>query len=104
ARLEQPGWNTAEFDDAKWQPVMPRAAPSARIVAQAMQPIRNVEAIQTKAVAKLNDTTYVFDLGRNISGVIRGGDQQPAADPRRRQPHGLLHAQRRGAGGAGKIG
>lgn len=78
ARLEQPGWNTADFDDAKWKPVMPRAAPSARIVAQALQPIRNVEAVPTKAVAKLNDTTYVYDLGRNISGVSQLRAQGPA--------------------------
>lgn len=69
ARLEQPGWNTADFEDAKWKAVLPRAAPSPHIVAQALPPIRNVEAIPTQALAKLNDTTYVFDLGRNIAGV-----------------------------------
>jgi alpha-L-rhamnosidase len=90
ARLEQPGWNTADFDDAKWKPVMPRAVPSARIVAQAMQPIRNVEAIPTKAVVKLNDTTYVFDLGRNISGVSQLRAQGPAGTVLH-----LKHAERR---------
>ena len=78
ARLEQPGWNTADFDDAKWKPVIPRAAPSANIVAQAVQPIRNVEMIPTKALAKLNDTTYVFDLGRNIAGVSQIRAQGPS--------------------------
>ena len=78
ARLEQPGWNTADFDDAKWKPVIPRAAPSANIVAQAVQPIRNVEMIPAKALAKLNDTTYVFDLGRNIAGVSQIRAQGPS--------------------------
>jgi alpha-L-rhamnosidase len=78
ARLEKPGWNTTDFDDAKWKPVIPRAAPSSRIVAQALQPIRNVEAIPTKSLAKLNDTTFVFDLGRNISGVSQLRAQGPA--------------------------
>ncbi len=69
ARLEQLNWNMAEFDDSGWKSVANRAAPSANIVAQAMHPIRNVIAIPAKSVNKINDTVYVFDLGRNISGV-----------------------------------
>ena len=69
ARLEQPGWNTADFDDTKWKNVYYRSAPSANIVTQAMHPIRNVEKISAKTIRKFNDTTYLFDLGRNISGV-----------------------------------
>ena len=78
ARLAQPGWNTAGFDDAKWKEVILRDAPSANIVAQALVPIRNVERIPTKTVTKLNDTTYVFDLGRNIAGVSEVTVQGPA--------------------------
>jgi alpha-L-rhamnosidase len=69
ARLEQPGWNTTDFDDSKWKDVYFRSAPSSNIVAQAMHPIRNVEKITAKSIRKFNDTTYLFDLGRNISGV-----------------------------------
>lgn len=69
ARLEQPGWNMPDFDDAKWKNVYYRSAPSANIVAQAMHPIRNVEEIRSKSIRKFNDTTYLFDLGRNIAGV-----------------------------------
>lgn len=69
ARLEQPGWNTANFDDQQWKEVSLRAAPSSNIVSQLMHPIRNVETIPAKSVKKMNDSTYVFDLGRNISGV-----------------------------------
>lgn len=69
ARLEQPGWNTVSFDDTKWSHAVVRAAPSQQIVAQVLQPIRRVEAIKAKSITKFNDTTYVFDLGRNIAGV-----------------------------------
>jgi alpha-L-rhamnosidase len=69
ARLEQPGWNTTDFDDSKWKDVYFRSAPSSNIVAQAVHPIRNVEKITAKSIRKFNDTTYLFDLGRNISGV-----------------------------------
>jgi len=71
ARLEQPGWNTVDFDDSKWNGISLRAAPSKNIVSQAMHPIRNVETIPAVSLKKFNDTTYVFDLGRNIAGVTK---------------------------------
>jgi alpha-L-rhamnosidase len=71
ARLEQAGWNTANFDDSKWKGVIYRSAPSQNIVAQALHPIRNVEEIPAVSIKKFDDTTHVFDLGRNISGVVQ---------------------------------
>jgi alpha-L-rhamnosidase len=71
ARLVQKGWNTVNFDDSKWQGITLRAAPSQNIVSQVMHPIRNVEEIPVKTMRKLSDTSYVFDLGRNIAGVSR---------------------------------
>jgi alpha-L-rhamnosidase len=71
ARLEQPGWNTISFDDSKWKHVIYRAAPSNNIVAQAMHPIENVEEVPVKTYNKINDTNYVYDLGRNIAGVSK---------------------------------
>jgi len=69
ARLEQSGWDTPDFDDKKWNGVSNRQAPSPNIVSQAMQPVRNVEQIVCKTMRKINDTTYIFDMGRNIAGV-----------------------------------
>ncbi|CCH02681.1 alpha-L-rhamnosidase [Fibrella aestuarina BUZ 2] len=69
ARREQPGWNTAAFVDSTWKEVAYRAAPSTNIVAQAMHPIRNVEAIPAKRITRINDTVFVYDLGRTIAGV-----------------------------------
>lgn len=69
ARLEQPGWNTAAFADSAWKDVAYRAAPSTNIVAQAVHPIRNVEAIPAKRITRINDTVFVYDLGRTIAGV-----------------------------------
>ncbi|UKT65390.1 glycoside hydrolase family 78 protein [Pedobacter mucosus] len=71
ARLEQKGWNTADFDDSKWRGISLRAAPSKNIVSQMMHPIRNVDEIAVKTMRKFNDSTYLFDLGRNIAGVTR---------------------------------
>ncbi|PSL47895.1 alpha-L-rhamnosidase [Chitinophaga niastensis] len=71
ARLEQPGWNTTAFDDSKWKDVIYRSAPSSNIVSQQLHPIENVEEITAKNMVQLNDSTWVFDLGRNIAGVSK---------------------------------
>ncbi|WP_165043562.1 glycoside hydrolase family 78 protein [Dysgonomonas sp. ZJ709] len=71
ARLEQKGWNTPSFDDSQWRGVGYRGAPSQNIFSQQMQPIRNVETIPAKTIKQLNDSTYIFDLQRNIAGVTK---------------------------------
>jgi len=68
-RLTQPGWNTTGFDDSKWKNSIPVGTPSSNIVAQSLQPIRDVETIPAKKMTKINDSHYIFDLGRNIAGV-----------------------------------
>ncbi|MFL5743312.1 MAG: family 78 glycoside hydrolase catalytic domain [Niastella sp.] len=78
ARLEQPGWSEAAFDDSKWKEVIYRATPSANIVAQVMQPIRVIDTIPARSVYAFNDTTFVFDLGRNIAGISRLAVNAPA--------------------------
>lgn len=69
ARLEQPGWNTPEFDDKKWKNASCTSAPSPLIVSQQMHPIRDVEELRPAKMIKLSDSIYLFDLGRNIAGV-----------------------------------
>ncbi|PWG78642.1 alpha-L-rhamnosidase [Pararcticibacter amylolyticus] len=69
ARKELSGWSSANFDDSKWRGVNLRSAPSQNVVAQALHPIRNVEKIPAKSAKQMNDSTWLFDLGRNIAGV-----------------------------------
>ncbi|MES2378807.1 MAG: glycoside hydrolase family 78 protein [Bacteroidota bacterium] len=72
ARLEQPGWNTTNFTETRaWRTVIIRPAPSANIVSQAMQPIRAIETIPTADMKKLDDSTYLFNIGRTIAGVSK---------------------------------
>lgn len=68
-RKELYGWSKPAYSDTAWKRVYYRSAPSDQIVSQTMVPIRNVEKVLTKSVKRLNDSTWVFDLGRNISGV-----------------------------------
>lgn len=71
ARLEQKGWSTAGFDDSKWHGVRFRGAPSENITAQQIRPIRRVETVPVFTVKQFNDTTYLYDFGRNIAGVTK---------------------------------
>ncbi|MBO9592122.1 MAG: family 78 glycoside hydrolase catalytic domain [Niabella sp.] len=69
ARMEIPGWNKPGFNDSKWAAAVDRAAPAPLITAQVLHPVRDVVTINPVAVKKFSDTNYVFNLGRNISGV-----------------------------------
>ena len=71
ARLEKEDWNKASFDDSGWGRVIYRSVPSEIVSAQQLQPIRNVETIPAKTFKKMDDTTYLYDFGRNIAGVTR---------------------------------
>lgn len=69
ARQEIPAWDQADFDDSQWKNAALTPAPSQHIAAQNLQPIRRVEEIPAQTMRKLSDRHYIFDLGRNISGV-----------------------------------
>ncbi len=69
ARLEMDGWDEPGFDDSEWKDSTVISTPSTNIVAQVLQPIRHVEEVKPVSVRKASGKKYVFDLGRNISGV-----------------------------------
>jgi alpha-L-rhamnosidase len=62
-------WNESSFEDSSWKPVIYASAPSQNITAQTTVPIRALEKIPAVSINKINDTDYVFDIGRNIAGV-----------------------------------
>ncbi len=71
AGLDQESWSEPGFDDSKWQGVRLRSAPSNNITAQQLRPIRNVLAIQAVNYKKIDDSTYFYDFGQNMSGVTK---------------------------------
>ncbi|SFF89556.1 alpha-L-rhamnosidase [Salegentibacter agarivorans] len=71
ANLEQTDWNSSDFEDSAWKNAIETEAPSDNIVAQSLHPVRNTEEIKPVSVQKVSDTKYIFDLGRNISGVSK---------------------------------
>lgn len=68
-RLAQKGWDEPGFDDKGWHGVRYRPAPAPTVTSQQMEPIRLVEEVKAARLNRVNDTTYVYDFGRNMAGV-----------------------------------
>jgi alpha-L-rhamnosidase len=71
AGLEQDGWDSPGFDQSKWRNATLTGAPSQNIVAQALQPIRNVTKIPAVEMTQVDNLTWLFDFGRNMAGVTQ---------------------------------
>lgn len=69
ARLEQEDWNKAHFNDSKWKGVKYRSAPAELIISQQTVPIRLITPYSPISIKKIDDKTYVFDMGQNMAGV-----------------------------------
>ena len=71
ARLEQPGWDTASFDDASWTPAQIVSAPAGRLEAQAMPAIKITETLNPVQITQPKPGVYVYDFGQNFAGFAR---------------------------------
>lgn len=71
ARRVQAGWDTASFNDGKWQPVRMVAPHEPEIVSQYFEPIREEKVLTAKAITNPRPGVYIYDFGQNMSGVPR---------------------------------
>jgi alpha-L-rhamnosidase len=78
ARLEQPGWNQAGFDDKNWKSVAVLPPPKAKLVAPAGPPVKAMEQITPAKVLKTPGGDTVLDMGQNMVGWIRFRLSAPA--------------------------
>lgn len=63
------GWNLPGYDASNWSGVRLRSAPSGEVTSQQMEPIRRVARIEAVDFRQLNDSTYLYDFGRNMAGI-----------------------------------
>ncbi len=68
ARREQPGWNTAGFDDASWNPAVSVRAPGGQLRSQAFPAIKVTEPLERVAVATPQAGVTVHDFGEPTAG------------------------------------
>lgn len=71
ARLEMPGWASPGFDDGEWTEAAWRAVPDGRVMAHPAEPVRTIEELTPRAITSPKDGVHIFDVGQNISGVVR---------------------------------
>jgi alpha-L-rhamnosidase len=68
ARLEQPGWEKAGFDDSAWKPAVVADAPAIIISSQITAPARVIATMDAKSVTPAANGAYIFDMGQNMVG------------------------------------
>lgn len=68
ARKEVKGWQETNFDDSNWNQVAVDKDAEINLVPQINQPIKVVQTMPAKSVAKSNEGHYIFDVGENIAG------------------------------------
>ena len=68
ARLEQEGWETANFDDSRWSAAVVTDTPSISVSGESTAPPRVVATLDPKTVSPLAGGAYVFDMGQNMVG------------------------------------
>ncbi len=80
ARLERPGWDQPDYDEAnEWGAVIPQYAPvSGQMVGQKNEPIRVTQDMPPVSVKKLRAGAVVVDFGQNFAGWVRLAVRGPA--------------------------
>ncbi|MEI8037109.1 MAG: glycoside hydrolase family 78 protein [Verrucomicrobiota bacterium] len=69
ARLEKPGWATATYDDAGWDPVQRVDAPAGKLAAQMMPPITLDQTLKPATITEPKPGVFVVDVGQNLAGM-----------------------------------
>jgi alpha-L-rhamnosidase len=92
ARLEQKGWDRADFDGSKWSPVDTLAGPGGALkgVGRGAPPVRAFEVHRPVGEKSVKPNVAIYDLGQNASHVTRFTVSGPAGSAVRVTPSELL--------------
>ncbi len=71
ARLEQAGWNTPAFDDAKWMQSLLVKPPKGKLLPEQDYPVSLMDSFAVKKILHPSPAIYLYDFGQNISGIVR---------------------------------
>lgn len=92
ARLEQPGWDTAGFDDAAWAKALVVGSPGGELAPEQTPPVRELAHYAPVAVTHPQAGVAVYDLGQNFAGWPELTVTGPAGATVRMLPGELLDA------------
>jgi alpha-L-rhamnosidase len=79
ARDEPTGWTEPGFREDDWRPVVVRAAPGGRLVAQRDAGVTIVGELDPSAITSAGPGRQVVDFGQNIAGHVRIQTSETAA-------------------------
>lgn len=68
ANLEQPGWDTPEFDDSRWLPAVVQENPSGKLRPQAAPGVKVMQQHGIRRIVRQKNDTLVLDMGQNLAG------------------------------------
>jgi len=71
ARLEQPGWDTPDFDDSNWGKVQLVDGPGGRLVSQKLPAIKRMKIVKPVELTNPEPDIYVYDMGQNFAGWVK---------------------------------
>lgn len=71
ARLEQRGWDAPGYNDSSWTAAEVRTGESRNLVAQQDQTVGVIRKMKPVKVTEPAPGVFVYDLGQNITGVVR---------------------------------
>ena len=68
-RLALGDWTKPGYAAEDWKTIGTTVDPAAKLVSQQMRPIRDVDTLRTVSLTKISDHEYLYDFGKDISGV-----------------------------------
>ncbi len=71
ARLEQKGWQMADFNDAEWKNAKLTTSPAPIIESQIMPAIAETKTLSPISIKSYGPKIYVVDFGKNSAGYCR---------------------------------
>ncbi|WP_312855084.1 family 78 glycoside hydrolase catalytic domain [Agromyces agglutinans] len=71
ARLDDPAWSTATFDDAGWEASVALDRDPATLVAPDGPPVRHIETLPVREVLTSPSGKTILDFGQNLVGRVR---------------------------------
>ncbi|MCW9705263.1 family 78 glycoside hydrolase catalytic domain [Fodinibius salsisoli] len=72
ARLEQPGWDSPDFNtDEDWKSALALDAPGGQLEAQINYPVKIMDTLEVKRILEPEPGKYIYDFGQNASGIMQ---------------------------------
>lgn len=71
ARLEMPGWTTANFNSTNWQKVIIEDFPKNQLICPESEAVRRIQEIKPKSILQTPKGETVIDFGQNMVGWVK---------------------------------